>query len=462
MSQDVSVKRSRSRSNEIDMLHGPLLKKILLFALPLAASSLLQELFNSVDVAVVGHFVGSNALAAVGSNAPVIGLLINLFVGVSMGACAVLSHHIGTQNVERIRRTVDTVALVALISGFILLFLGLVGARPILTWMGTPPDVLEDAVLYLRVYFLGMPFIMIFNFGSAILRSLGDTRRPLYMLVAAGVLNTVLNLIFVIVFHLGVLGVAIATGFSNLLSAYLMVRVLRREEEPYRLHLNQMRINSRELMHMLRIGVPAGLQGMIFSISNVLVQSSINGFGSDAIAGSAAAVNFEYYCYFLIQGFNGAAISFIAQNYGAGKLDRVQRIFWICMGLSVLSCGLFNTIFSTWSDFFLNFFSDTAGVHHYGGLRMHIVLALQFIASSYEISGSCMRGMGWSLTPALLTVFGTCLLRIVWVYVVTPYWGSFEMLMTVYPVSWIITGLLVLTAYWIVIRKKMKTMGTAA
>lgn len=234
MSQDVSVKRSQS--NEIDMLHGPLLKKILLFALPLAASSLLQELFNSVDVAVVGHFVGSNALAAVGSNAPVIGLLINLFVGISMGACAVLSHHIGTQNVERIRHTVNTVALVALISGVFLLFLGWVGARPILTWMGTPPDVLPDAVMYLRVYFLGMPFIMIFNFGSAILRSVGDTRRPLYILVAAGVLNTVLNLIFVVFFHLGVLGVAIATGFANLLSALLIIRVLRREEEPYRLH----------------------------------------------------------------------------------------------------------------------------------------------------------------------------------------------------------------------------------
>lgn len=456
MSQDVSVKRSQS--NEIDMLHGPLLKKILLFALPLAASSLLQELFNSVDVAVVGHFVGSNALAAVGSNAPVIGLLINLFVGVSMGACAVLSHHIGTQNVERIRRTVNTVGLVALISGIFLLFLGWVGARPILTWMGTPPDVLPDAVMYLRVYFLGMPFIMIFNFGSAILRSVGDTRRPLYILVAAGVLNTVLNLIFVVFFQLGVLGVAIATGFANLLSALLIIRVLRREDEPYRLHFDQMRIHTRELAHMLRIGLPAGVQGVIFSISNVVVQSSINGFGSDAIAGSAAALNFEYYCYFIIQGFNGAAISFIAQNYGAGKLDRVHRVFWICMGLSVLFCGTFNTIFATWSDFFLNFFSETSGVHQYGRIRMHIVLALQFLACSYEIAGSSMRGMGWSLTPAVLTIFGTCLLRIVWVYFMTPQWGSFNALMLVYPVSWLLTGSMVVIAYWLVVRRKRKPM----
>lgn len=455
MSQDVSVKPSQK--NEIDMLHGPLLKKILLFALPLAASSLLQELFNSVDVAVVGHYVGSKALAAVGSNTPVIGLLINLFVGVSMGACAVLSHHIGTRNTERIRHTIGTIALVALISGILLLFIGWSAARPILEWMGTPPDVLSDAVLYLRVYFLGMPFIMIFNFGAAILRSVGDTRRPLYILVAAGVLNMILNILFVVCLHLGVLGVAIATGFANLLSAALIVRVLRREAEPYRLHYRSLSINGRELMHMLRIGLPAGLQGVIFSLSNVIVQSSINSFGSDAIAGSAAALNFELYCYFLIQGFNGAAISFIAQNYGAKKIDRVRRVFWICMGMSVLACAVFNVLFATWSEFFLSFFSSTEGVYHYGGIRMHIVLALQFLACSYEIAGSSLRGMGWSLTPALLTVFGTCMLRIFWVYVICSSWHSFDVLMMVYPISWILTGTLVLCAYWMIIRKVQRT-----
>ena len=455
MSQDVSVKPSQK--NEIDMLHGPLLKKILLFALPLAASSLLQELFNSVDVAVVGHYVGSKALAAVGSNTPVIGLLINLFVGVSMGACAVLSHHIGTRNTERIRHTIGTIALVALISGILLLFIGWSAARPILEWMGTPSDVLSDAVLYLRVYFLGMPFIMIFNFGAAILRSVGDTRRPLYILVAAGVLNMILNILFVVCLHLGVLGVAIATGFANLLSAALIVRVLRREAEPYRLHYRSLSINGRELMHMLRIGLPAGLQGVIFSLSNVIVQSSINSFGSDAIAGSAAALNFELYCYFLIQGFNGAAISFIAQNYGAKKIDRVRRVFWICMGMSVLACAVFNVLFATWSEFFLSFFSSTEGVYHYGGIRMHIVLALQFLACSYEIAGSSLRGMGWSLTPALLTVFGTCMLRIFWVYVICPSWHSFDVLMMVYPISWILTGTLVLCAYWMIIRKVRRT-----
>lgn len=261
---DQSVDKKRTRSNEIDMLNGPLFKKILVFALPLAASSLLQELFNSVDVAVVGHFVGSEALAAVGSNAPVIGLLINLFMGISMGACAIISNHIGQRDDRSIRHAINTVELVALLSGIFLLLLGQVAAKPILTWMGTPPNVLDQAVTYLRIYFLGMPFIMAFNFGAAILRSMGDTRRPLYILVIAGIVNTLLNLLFVLCFHMGVAGVAVATGISNAVSAALIIRLLCREKEPFRLHFSKMKIYSTELNRMLRIGVPAGLQGMIF------------------------------------------------------------------------------------------------------------------------------------------------------------------------------------------------------
>lgn len=434
--------------NEIDMLNGPLFKKILLFALPMAASSLLQELFNSVDVAVVGHFVGSDALAAVGSNAPVIGLLINLFVGISMGACAIISNHIGQQDEKSIHNAINTVALVAILSGFFLLALGVTVARPILTWMGTPPEVLDQAVTYLRIYFLGMPFIMTFNFGAAILRSMGDTRRPLYILIIAGIINTLLNLLFVIVFNMGVAGVATATGISNAISATLIVRLLLKEPEPYKLHFKKMRINSTELVRMLKIGIPAGVQGMIFSISNVVVQSSINSYGADAIAGSAAALNFEYYSYFLIQGFNGAAISFIAQNYGAGKMDRVHRIFWICMLSSIGFCAASNWLFAWQDNFFLGFFSDVPAVHHYGSIRMHTVLVFQFLASSYEIAGSSMRGMGKSLTPAILTVFGTCMLRIVWVYIISPIWQGYDNLLLVYPASWILTGALVLTAYW--------------
>lgn len=319
--------------NEIDMLHGPLFMKILLFALPLAASSVLQQLFNSVDVAVVGRFASSEALAAVGSNAPVINLLINLFVGISMGANAVISNHIGQNDREKIRSAVSTSAVVALLSGVFLMVLGTAVAGPVHRMMGTPVEVTRMAVSYLRIYFLGMPFIMIFNFGSAILRSLGDTRRPLYILIWAGIINTVLNLLFVIVFHMGVEGVAIATGISNLFSAVMVVQILLREQDPYKLHLYDMHIQKDELSHMLEIGVPAGLQGVVFSISNVIIQASINSYGFNAVAGSAAALNFEQYCYYVIAAFNGAAISFVGQNYGAGNMDRVKRIFLICMGV---------------------------------------------------------------------------------------------------------------------------------
>lgn len=446
---------------EIDMLHGPLLMKILAFALPLAASSVLQQLFNSVDVAVVGRFASSEALAAVGSNAPVINLLINLFVGISMGANAVISNHIGQNDKEKIRKAVSTVGIVTIFSGLFLMLLGTTIAGPVHRMMGTPTEVMKMAVTYLRIYFLGMPFIMIFNFGSAILRSVGDTKRPLYILIAAGILNTVLNLLFVIVFHMGVEGVAIATGISNLFSAVIVVRILLREQEPYRLHLDSMRIHREELSHMLEIGIPAGLQGVVFSISNVIIQSSINSYGFNAVAGSAAAMNFEQYCYFVIASFNGAAISFIGQNYGAGKLDRVKRIFLICMGLGTLSCATLNWIFAGWSDFFLGLFTDSDAVKEFGTIRMHTALVLQGLACLYEIPGSALRGMGRSMLPTLLTVFGTCLLRIVWVYAVCPVWQGFHALMFVYPVSWTITGVMVMAAYLITFRKIRQKSLTA-
>ena len=455
----------KKTTNEVDMLHGPLLMKILVFALPLAASNVLQQLFNTIDVAVVGHFASSEALAAVGSNGPVISLLINLFTGLSMGANVIISNHIGQRDERRIRQAVNTIGMVAIVSGLLLLVVGLAVSRPILTMMDTPPDVLDMAVTYLRIFFLGIPFFMIFDFGSAILRSRGDTRRPLYILVVAGIVNTALNLVFVICFHMGVAGVAIATDIANALSALLIVRLLMHEPEPYRLHLKDMRIKWTELRRMMEIGIPAGLQGMVFSFSNVLLQSAINGYGSSAIAGSAAALNFEHYCYFLISAFNGAAISFIGQNYGAGNINRVKRIFWICMGLGFVCCAGFNTLFVLGGDFFLDLFSTNESVHHYGLIRMKVVLAVQSIACSYEIAGSALRGMGKSMTPTLLTIFGTCFLRIGWVFLLCPLHPGFTFLLTVYPVSWIATGLLVGTAYalhWRKVRREERACTAGA
>ena len=325
----------------------------------------------------------------------------------------------------------------------------------------SPDDVLTLAATYLRIYFLGIPFFLIFNFGAAILRSMGDTKRPLYILVIAGIVNTVLNLFFVIVLKMSVAGVAVATGIATLVSALLIIRLLCKEKAPFRLHLNKIGVVWSELKRMLMIGIPAGLQGMVFSFSNVLLQTAINGYGSDAIAGSAAALNFEYYCYFVIAAFNGAAISFIGQNYGAGNKERVKRIYWICLTLSVVCCGALNELFVWQHSFFLSFFSNDPNVQAYGATRMDIVLAWQFIASSYEISASSLRGMGKSMLPTILTVFGTCLLRIVWVSAVCPVWHTFDVIMLVYPVSWCLTGIMVCTAYYITARKKLRTTPMA-
>lgn len=443
------------RKNEIDMLHGPLLAKIIIFAMPLAASSILQQLFNSVDVAVVGRFDSSYALAAVGSNGPVISLLINLFLGISMGANVVISNHIGQKDNNLTKYAIRTTAATALFSGLALAVIGVLAARPILTIMGTPTEVLDMAVRYLRIYFIGTPFLLIYNFGSAILRSKGDTSRPLYILVIAGIINTVLNLILVIVFHMGVAGVAIATDIANVFSAASIIFLLIREEEPYRLNLRSIGINKNELKSMLMIGVPAGLQGMVFSFSNVLLQTTINSHGADAVAGSAAAVNFEYYCYFIISAFNGAAITFIAQNYGAGNYNRVKRIYWLCLGLSTLLSVASAQLFIWQKNFFVSLFTTDASVAEYAYTRMLIVLLWQFIACSYEISASAMRGMGKSMLPTLLTIVGTCLLRVVWVFAVCPVWTSYQTIMTVYPITWITTGIMVFTAFHITARKKL-------
>lgn len=438
---------TKTTTAKVDMLNGPLFWKILVFALPLAASSLLQQLFNSVDVAVVGHFASSKALAAVGSNAPVISLLINLFIGISMGANVVISNHLGQRDDKSTEHAVSTVAVVSVVSGLLLMCLGVGVSRPILELMDTPADVLDMAVLYLRIYFIGIPFFLIFNFGSAILRSIGDTRRPLYILVVAGVINTLLNLLFVIACGMGVEGVAIATAIANAVSAGCIIWLLRREPGAIKLRFDHLRIYRKELNRMLQIGVPAGLQGVVFSLSNVVVQSAINGYGASAIAGSAAAANFEYYCYYIIVACNGAAISFIGQNYGAGKYDRVRRIYYICLAMGVLGCAAANLFLTLNDHFFLQLFSTDPEVVRYGAMRMEGVLMFQFMACSYEVTGSALRGMGESMLPTLMTVFGTCVLRMIWVFAIVPHYHGFDRLMQIYPITWVVTGTMVLVAY---------------
>lgn len=450
------MKHTEKSWKKTDMMHGPLVGKILLFALPLAAASILQQLFNSADVAVVGHFAGSSALAAVGSSSAVINLLINLFTGLSVGTNVVIAGFIGSRDTKKIQNAVHTSIVIALASGVFLLFLGILVARPVLTVMGTPGEILDQAVLYLRLYFLGMPFFMFYNFGSAILRSKGDTSRPLYALLVSGVVNVLLNLFFVIVFHMGVAGVAVATVTANGVSAGLIFRCLVREEEDLRLHPEKLGIQKRELLRIIRIGAPAGVQGLVFSLSNVCIQSAINGFGANAVAGSAAAINFEYFAYFMVNAFAQSAVTFTSQNYGAGKYDRCKKVFQSCMGLGAGIAVMISMLFVLGREFFIRIYAVDPNVIAYASERMLHVLPLEFMPVFYEVPSGALRGMGYSTLPAILTVIGTCGFRFLWIYVVFARIGGFGMLMNVYPATWLVTDIALLVTYFIICKKEFR------
>ncbi len=329
------------KAKNVDMLSGPLAMPMLAFALPLIASGVLQQSFNSVDVAVVGRFAGSDALAAVGSNGPVIGLLINMFIGLSVGVNVVIANYIGQRNSRGVRAAVSASAVLAIVSGVLMLAVSQLVARPILEALDTPESCLDQAVLYLRIYAVGMPFMIVYNFGSAVLRSVGDTRRPFYSLVASGVVNVCLNLVLVIGFGMGVDGVAWATVISNVVNAAIITMLLVREKGDIRLDFSSIRPHGSQLRKICAVGIPAGLQSTVFSISNVFILSAINSFGATAAAGSAAAINYEMYCYFVINAFGQTAVAFTSQNYGAGQLDRCRRVLRISMFAAPALGGVF-------------------------------------------------------------------------------------------------------------------------
>ncbi len=444
--------------HRMDMLSGGIASKLMMFALPLAASSILQQLFNSVDVAVVGHFARNpaEATAAVGCNGPVINLIINLFIGISVGANVVISNHIGAGRREEAGRAVHSAMAIALISGVLLIFAGLAISAPILTIMNTPESVRGYAVEYLRIYSLGMPFVMVYNFGSAILRSIGDTRRPLICLVISGILNACLNLFLVVVFHLDVAGVAIATVISNAVSSAMVWVFLMRERGEVHLDPRRLAVSIQDLSRILKVGVPAGLQSMVFSFSNVIIQSVLNGFGTAAVAGSAVALNYENFSYFIISAFTQAAVTFTSQNFGAGQYARCRRIFRLCMAMSMVLTACMSWTFILGRGFFASLFTSDPEVLRYAASRMVMVLSLNFLSSTYEVGGASLRGIGYSMTPAVLTVFGTCVFRLFWAYAVCRIFPDFEVLLSVYPISWVITGSAVLCAYFILRRKAFR------
>lgn len=449
---------THSSAAQVDMLHGPLLGKILRFALPFAAASVLEQLFNSIDIAVVGHFASSDALAAVGANTFLINLMINLFVGISIGANVVIANYIGRREMAGVRRAVATTIGLSLISGLVLLVVGLLISRPVLTLMGTPGNILDDAVLYLRVYLLSSPFFMLYNFGASILRAKGDTRRPLYILIIAGIIKTLLNLLLVIVFHMGVAGVALATGVGYVFCSVVILRLLSHEEAAFRVSLRSIRLYNKEVKRILQIGIPAGLQGMTFSFSNVFVQSSINGYGSAVVAGASLSQTFDAYCYFLMSAFSGAAVTFVGQNYGAGNAARCRRVFWICLAGGWASCLAGNLLFYVFRYPVLSLFTSDAEVVRYAVLRLTYATLLQSIAAFYEVPAATMRGFGHSLQPALITIFGTCVLRLCWVFFIAPAWPGFNHLMMIYPVTWVLTSIFMLTMFVVVSRRAYRVI----
>ena len=444
------------KHKEMDMLNGGIAGKLIMFAIPLACSSILQQLFNSADVAVVGRFAGDKALAAVGSCVALVGIFVNLNVGLSVGPNAVLANLIGQQQRKRINGMVHTILTFGVLAGIVLMFTGMAVARLVLEASGTPASVIDEALLYIRIYFISIPFMVIYNFGSAILRSYGDSRRPMYYLLASGTVNVILNLIFVICFSMGVEGVAIATLISNILSAALVLIHLNRREDEFQFRFHQMRIEKNNLKKILIIGAPAGIQGAIFSVSNVFIQSGINSFGENAIAGSSLALNFEYFTYDIAVAFAQAAVTFTGQNYGAGNLKRCKKIFWECMLFGIGFTQILCIIFLIWDDFFVGIYTTSTAVAAFGLSRLHHVCSLEGLTATYEVESAALRGMGKSLEPSIITVLGTVVFRVIWLLTVFKMVPTYEMLMNVYVASWIFTGGLLLLIYLKHMRKLEK------
>ena len=449
------------RNNEMDILHGPLLGKIIAFAVPMAICSVFQQLFNSADAAVAGRYVGNEALAAIGGMTPVIGLLISLFGGLSIGANVVVANAIGEGHRERIHAAVQTAMVVALASGTILFFVGQAVMDPILDAIAIPDNARLDADLYLRVYLVGMPFMVLYNFCAAILRSKGDSRRPMYSLIVSALVNLGLNMVAVRVFESGVLGIAIATCIANAINALIVVWFLRREQGEFHLDYSFRPFDRRALGVILRIGIPAGLQGMVFAISNVLIQATINSFGSQAMAGSAAAMNYEYYTYFLVSAFTQTAVTFIGQNYAAGNFERCDAIMWRCMALSLATSFALSVVSVALGERAVSVFATETAAIGFGMVRLWHVELLECLPTLYEVPAGAMRGMGWSTLPTVIIVVGSCVLRILWVMWVFPLDPSFEMLMNVYPISWVVTGSAMMVASYFV-RKRAYAKKSAS
>ena len=450
----------RGKTYELDMRNGTIADKILRFALPLMLSGMLQLLFNAADVVVVGRFCGKESLAAVGSNTSLINLLINLFVGLSVGANVIVAQDLGAGREKQANRAVHSTVLLAVVSGIFLLGVGQVMGRQMLVWMDSPESVIDLATVYLKVYFLGMPATMVYNFGSAILRAKGDTKRPLYYLTFAGVVNVVLNLIFVVLLGWDVAGVAAATGIAQYISAALVVRCLVKEEGTLHLDLRQLCFDKQVFSRIARVGLPAGMQGVLFSLANVVIQSTVNSFGDVVMAGSAAASNIEGFVYAAMNSFYQAAITFVGQNYGAGKCDRVNRAAFYCVGFAILTALALGNLVYLFGEQLIGIYAPgEPEVVAAGMMRLSCIGRMYCICAVMDTMVGVLRGLGRSIGPMVVSLLGSCVLRLVWVSTVFQLDPTPTMLFIAYPITWGITGGIHVAVFFATRKKSYALVG---
>ena len=440
---------TKAEKRQIDMLHGPLWNKIPMYALPVAATAILEQLFNASDVAVVGNFAeGSKtaAVAAVGSNSAIIGLILNLFIGIALGATVVIANAIGRDDHKTVHKAVHTAILMALFGGAGVTVVGELLAAPLLRSLQVPDDVFPLALLYLRIYLLGMPVILLYNFEAAIFRSIGDTRMPLEALTLSGVVNVILNLFFVIVLNMTVNGVAIATVLANCLSAFILLNRLMKTDAPVHVILKSLRFDLKSFRSIMRIGLPTGIQTAVFSLSNIVIQSAINSLGSVVMAASSAAFNIEIMAYDVLNSFSQACTTFTGQNFGAGKLKRCKKVLLLCLLEDAIATAAAIALVLFLGKHVIALFNNDPQVIAIGYTRLVIILSAYAFSMTYEVISGYLRGFGISLVPAILTILGVCVVRIAWIQLVFPQSRTFRTIMLAYPVSLSLTAGLILLA----------------
>lgn len=448
------------KSYQVDMTEGPLLKKIIAFALPLMLTSMLQLLYNAADVVVVGKFAGDTSLAAVGSTTALINLIVNLFFGLSLGTGVVLSQAIGMRNRSKIHQTVHTSMVLSVILGVLVGAIGFVFCKPLIILMGSPADILDKAALYVRIYFLGMPGFMVFNFGAAILRSAGDTKRPLVILAFSGLVNVVLNLVFIIIFKMDVAGVATATIISQYISAIWVVVILIKENADYKLSIKKLRVYKNELLQIISYGLPTGIQSSCFSISNVIIQSSVNSFGTLIVAGNSAASSVESFVYTAANSIAQTAMTFSGQNAGAGNYKRVKKVFIECSALSMGFGALVGAVVILLRTPLLTFYTDNPAVIAAGIVRLNMICMFYGLCGIMDTITNVSRGMGKSVMPMLITLVSVCALRIVWIFTVFKLYNTIECVYLSYPITWSIAALSQFIYFEIVYKSKTQHLQT--